>query len=108
MCGICGIIQFDFQPVASNMIETMNRSMKYRGPDDEGIFVDNNVGLGHVRLSIIDLSTAGHQPMFTHDKRYVIVFNGEVFNYLEIRKELSNKYKFNTGTDTEVILYAYE
>lgn len=85
----------------------MNR-MKHRGPDDEGVFTNNNVGLGFVRLSIIDLSPAGHQPMFSFDKRYVVVFNGEIYNYLELRDELiSLGYSFRTATDTEVLLAAY-
>ncbi|NOU48479.1 MAG: asparagine synthase (glutamine-hydrolyzing), partial [Bacteroidales bacterium] len=108
MCGISGIINFNNSPVEENQLRVMMKKIKHRGPDDEGIFIDNNVGLGFVRLSILDLSPAGHQPMFSHDKRYIIVFNGEVYNYLEIRDELKHKYAFETGTDTEVILAAYQ
>lgn len=108
MCGICGIINFDGQKVNSSDLEKMMKRMKHRGPDDEGIFTDNNCGLGFVRLSILDLSSAGNQPMFSSDNRYVIVFNGEVFNYVEIRKELSSKYAFQTNTDTEVILASFQ
>lgn len=82
--------------------------MKHCGPDDDEIFTDCNVGLGFVRLSILDLSSAGHQPMYSHDNRYVIVFNGEVYNYIELKKELKHKYQFITGTDTEVVLAAYQ
>jgi asparagine synthase (glutamine-hydrolysing) len=107
MCGISGIINFKQQPVQEQEIRLMMQKMKHRGPDDEGVFVDNNVGLGFVRLSILDLSPAGHQPMISDDKRFVIIFNGEVYNYIEIREELKTKYNFTTGTDTEVVLNAY-
>ena len=82
MCGICGIIRFDNKPVQETPIREMMRIMKHRGPDDDGIYIENNVGLGFVRLSIIYLSPAGHQPMISEDTRYVIVFNGEIYNYL--------------------------
>lgn len=83
--------------------------MAHRGPDDQGIYLEKNVGLSHRRLSIIDLSSAGHQPMANEDKSIVIVHNGEVYNYLEIRKELEKKsYRFKSNTDTEVILRSYE
>jgi len=108
MCGISGIINFNNVSVEEREIRIMMAQMKHRGPDDQGVFIDNNVGLGFVRLSILDLSPAGHQPMFSHDNRYVIIFNGEVYNYIEIREELKDKYNFKTGTDTEVILAAYQ
>ena len=88
----------------------MGDSMIHRGPDDAGVYIslDKKVGLAHRRLSIIDLSEAGHQPMSTSDKRFTIVHNGEVYNYKEIRKILESKgYKFKSNTDTEVILYSY-
>ena len=107
MCGICGLINFDNRPVLSEEIQTMMDKMNHRGPDDKGLFIDNNVGLGHLRLSIIDLSSAGRQPMFSNDGRYCIVHNGEVYNYLELKDELSSKYEFRTKTDTEVILNSY-
>lgn len=82
---------------------------KHRGPDDEGTFFEKNIGLGFVRLSILDLTYAGHQPMISNDTRYVTVFNGEVYNYLELRDELKQlNYIFKSGTDTEVILAAYK
>lgn len=84
------------------------RQVKHRGPDDEGVFLQDNVGLGFVRLSIIDLSPAGHQPMISSDKRYVIVFNGEIYNYIELKKILESKgYIFFSTSDTEVLLNAY-
>lgn len=108
MCGICGIVRFDNSPVQETPLHLMMRKMKHRGPDDEGIFIENNVGLGFVRLSIIDLSPAGHQPMVSWDGRYIIVFNGEIYNYLELKKELNSLgYSFRTHTDTEVLLYSF-
>ncbi|HOS17212.1 MAG TPA: asparagine synthetase B, partial [Bacteroidales bacterium] len=74
MCGICGRINYNKQDVDTEDIQSMMDCMKYRGPDDEGVFLHNNVGLGFVRLSIIDLSTAGHQPMQDESGRYVLVF----------------------------------
>ena len=109
MCGITGIINLDKRPVDKKVLTTMNRTLSHRGPDDEGVFIDKNIGLGHRRLSIIDLSSAGHQPMFYDNKNLVIVYNGEIYNYLEIRKELKKKgYRFKSETDTEVILASYK
>ena len=109
MCGICGIITLDNTLVGEEPIREMMKIQKHRGPDDEGVFVEENVGLGFVRLSILDFTPAGHQPMFSNDKRYVVIFNGEIFNYIELRAELISKgYRFNTGTDTEVLLAAYQ
>ena len=108
MCGICGMIRFDNKPVQEAPIRNMMRIMKHRGPDDEGVFLESNLGLGFVRLSIIDLTTAGHQPMFSNDERYVMVFNGEIFNYIELRDELEKEgIIFHTQTDSEVLLNAY-
>jgi len=87
----------------------MNTATKHRGPDDAGVFLSNAWSLGHNRLSIIDLSEKGHQPMITPDKKFAITFNGEIYNFLDIRKELEVKgYKFLSQTDTEVVLYAYQ
>ncbi len=109
MCGICGVININNKSVDESLLFPMMKTMKHRGPDDEGTFIEKNVGLGFVRLSILDLSSAGHQPMFSGDKRYVIVFNGEIFNYLELREELKLlNHVFHTGTDTEVLLAAYK
>lgn len=107
MCGICGIINFDRGPVEPSALKKMMKTIKHRGPDDEGFFIDKNVGLGNVRLSIIDLSSAGHQPMFSPDKRYCLIYNGEVYNYLELKEILKEKYPFHTRTDTEVVLNAF-
>ena len=108
MCGISGIINFDNTPVEEKDIRIMMEKMKHRGPDDEGLNLFDNMGFGFVRLSILDLTLAGHQPMFSHDRRYVIVYNGEVYNYIELREELKGEFQFKTGTDTEVILAAYQ
>ena len=108
MCGISCILNFNGSHVKRSDIQVMMQKMKHRGPDDEGIFIKDNVGLGFVRLSIIDLSSAGHQPMFSNDGRFVIIYNGEVYNYLEIRNELKNKYVFKSNTDTEVVLASYQ
>ncbi len=108
MCGISGIINFNNKSVKEEDLKLMMHKMKHRGPDDEGVFIEDNIGLGFVRLSILDLSIAGHQPMFSHDDRYVMIYNGEVYNYIEIRDELKHKYEFKTGTDTEVIIAAYQ
>jgi asparagine synthase (glutamine-hydrolysing) len=108
MCGICGIIDRKANPVTEARLQKMLDAMKRRGPDDEGTFVHGNTGLGFVRLSILDLSPAGHQPMVSKDGRYVIVFNGEVYNYIELREELTELgHTFETRTDTEVLLAAY-
>ncbi len=107
MCGIAGIVNLSNKKVESSEIKTMLTKIKHRGPDDEGLFVKDNIGLGHVRLSIIDLSSAGHQPMFSNDERYLIIFNGEIYNYLELKKELEGAYQFRSKTDTEVLLAAY-
>lgn len=109
MCGISGIINLSQSPVEVQLIRKMMLQMKHRGPDDEGVFLDKNIGLGFVRLSIIDLSPAGHQPMKSSDERFTIVFNGEIFNYVELRDELKQKgHVFNTDTDTEVLINAYK
>lgn len=109
MCGITGILHFDKErPVDRNALKAMTDIIHHRGPDGEGFFIEKNVGLGHRRLSIIDLKT-GDQPMHSNDGKKVIVFNGEIYNYIEIREELKEKgYIFQTESDTEVILNAYE
>lgn len=110
MCGIIGKIYFDNNTIAENDILTMNKKIQHRGPDDGGVYIshDKKVGLGHRRLSIIDLSPLGHQPM-SYLNRYWIVFNGEIYNFQE-KKELLKKdgYSFKSKTDTEVILALYD
>ena len=103
MCGFVGFI--DKIKNKRKIIKNMADIIKHRGPDSSGYYVDNNCALGFRRLSIIDINN-GSQPMYTKDK--VIVFNGEIYNYQELKKELSKKYNFITKTDTEVILYGYE
>ena len=108
MCGIAGVINLNNKPVDQNQIKFMLKKIKHRGPDDEGIYCKNNFGFGHVRLSIQDLSKAGHQPMYSNDKRYCNIFNGEIYNFIELKNELNHYYEFKTKTDTEVILAAYQ
>lgn len=109
MCGICGVTYFERErPVGQREIKAMCDAIVHRGPDDEGIFVKNNFGMGMRRLSIIDLAT-GHQPISNEDGSVWIVFNGEIYNHLELRAELEKKgHKFQTNTDTEAIVHAYE
>lgn len=108
MCGISGIIHINGAPVQEHQLSAMIKAMKHRGPNDDGMFAEGGLGLGFVRLSILDLSPAGHQPMFSADERYVLIFNGEIFNYIEIREELMRKgHQFRTQTDSEVLLAAY-
>ena len=108
MCGIAGIVQYNKKTVQSETINTMLKAIKHRGPDDEGCFLDGHIGLGHVRLSILDLSEAGHQPMMDQTGQYTIIQNGEAYNYVELREELTALgYKFKTQTDTEVVLNGY-
>lgn len=109
MCGIIGTLNFR-GAVLANKLEEMRDTMPYRGPDDNGVWIseDGLCGLGHLRLSILDPTPAGHQPRIESSGRFVISYNGEVYNYIEIREELEAKgYTFETGTDTEVILCAY-
>ncbi len=115
MCGINGILGLSDNVIAKQKIIAMNTTMKHRGPDDEGVFVNELIALGHRRLSIIDLSAAGHQPMQSHDGRFQIVYNGELYNFKELKFELQRvisgskeeTYFFQTNTDTEVIIAAY-
>lgn len=106
MCGIAGIVKKDGTPVSLSLIKEMTDLIIHRGPDDEGFFLNNNLALGHRRLSILDLTKAGHQPFsYQHLK---IIFNGEIYNYIEIKKELQNAgYAFHSNTDTEIIGAAY-
>ncbi len=110
MCGIVGKFNFKTgKPVSENLIDSMCEKLNHRGPDDKGVFIDGAVGLGHTRLSIIDLSSHGHQPMGSSDGRYWITYNGEVYNFLSLREELVLEgYTFKSQCDTEVILYLYQ
>lgn len=108
MCGITGIYHSNLQAVNAEILQRMTRQLAHRGPDDEGFFLDTETGLGFRRLSILDLSQSGHQPMCNTDRTLWIVFNGEIYNYIELRDELRSKgYDFRSQTDTEVILAAY-
>jgi asparagine synthase (glutamine-hydrolysing) len=107
MCGISGIISKVNRPIHREQIEKINRLVAHRGPDGEGFFFGPNFAFGHRRLSIIDLSNHGHQPMI-YQGRYTITYNGEIYNYLELRRELQGHgFTFASGSDTEVILAAY-
>ena len=107
MCGIAGILRLKEAPVAEGDHRRMIGRLAHRGPDDRGIFVQGNIGLAHARLSIIDLS-GGHQPMSVEDGSVWITFNGEIFNYIELREQLEKHgHRFSTRSDTEVILRSY-
>lgn len=107
MCGIAGIINCNDPHIDENILKAMSDSIESRGPDDEGFFVGPYAGLAHRRLSIIDLES-GHQPMISSDDRYVIVFNGEIYNFLELKTELDQKgFSFKSKSDTEVLLELY-
>jgi len=107
MCGICGELNFQGKPVEPRHIEAMTAALVHRGPDDGNIYCQGSIGLGHRRLSIIDLSSSGRQPMWSNDGSLGIVFNGEIYNYPDMRKELIGKgYHFNSTTDTEVVVNA--
>ncbi len=108
MCGICGQLRFDKQVVKSQDLETMMQKIARRGPDDSGIWLGKNVGLGHRRLSIIDLSNHAHQPMVDDTLSLSLVFNGTIYNYKSLRQDLIKQgYRFFSTSDTEVILKAY-
>ena len=107
MCGIAGIFHIDGAPASNVLLKRMTDAIAHRGPDGEGHYVDGDLGLGHRRLAIIDLSEAGHQPMATEDGRYVIAYNGEVYNFSELRIELEAiGHRFHSRTDSEVVLKA--
>ena len=109
MCGIAGIFHFDMdRTVDRTTLERMTNVLLHRGPDGKGFYIDKSIGLGHRRLAVIDLST-GDQPMFSKDRKIVIIFNGEIYNYIELKEELKGLgHKFTTTSDTEVILSAYQ
>ena len=109
MCGICGKLSFDREArVSPRLLKAMADSIQHRGPDDEGYYTSGPVGFGFRRLSIIDLNT-GHQPICNEDASVWIVFNGEIYNYQELRSQLQTKgHVFKTQTDTEVIVHLYE
>ncbi|MEN3330353.1 MAG: hypothetical protein V7638_5160 [Acidobacteriota bacterium] len=108
MCGIVGIVRNDGQPVDEELLARMNNAIRHRGPDDDGFYVNGSVGLGMRRLAIIDLK-GGAQPIHNHDRSSWIVFNGEIYNYLELREKLEKLgHTFYTNSDTEAIVHAYD
>lgn len=108
MCGIAGIFNLDGEPSSPNILKKMTDAIAHRGPDGEGHYTDGYIGIGHRRLSIIDLSPAGHQPMISANKRIVLSYNGEVYNFKELRAELERLgYQFFSQTDSEVVLNAW-
>ena len=108
MCGICGQLRFDHQSVDQQRLTTMMKSIARRGPDDQGVWLDSQVGFGHQRLSIIDLSNYAHQPMRDETLGLTLVFNGTIYNYKQLRHDLIQQgYEFFSHSDTEVILKAY-
>lgn len=105
MCGIAGIFNIDKKPVSPVVLKNMTDAIAHRGPDGEGQWSDGYIGLGHRRLAILDLSPAGRQPMQSSNGQYVLTYNGEIYNHLELRAELERKgYQFHSRTDTEVLL----
>ena len=110
MCGIAGVVHDDPQrPVAASTVQAMCDRLQHRGPDDSGVWTGPGVGLGHRRLSIIDLSAAGRQPMPNEDESVWTVFNGEIYNFRELRRELEAAgHRFRSATDSEVIVHLYE
>jgi asparagine synthase (glutamine-hydrolysing) len=108
MCGIFGIVNFDEKPVLKKPLKTMSDKMIHRGPDDKGVLIDGNIGIGMRRLSIIDIEK-GHQPISNEDKDIHIVLNGEIYNYKELRHDLIQQgHKFSTNSDVEVLVHLYE
>ena len=109
MCGIAGLLDLAGRAVDPATLERMARTIRHRGPDDSGVYAEGSVGLANVRLAVIDTSPAGHQPMASADGRYVIVYNGELYNYRELAAELADSgHSFASRTDTEVVLHAYQ
>jgi asparagine synthase (glutamine-hydrolysing) len=109
MCGIAAVLRFDGQPVEQRLLEQMTASLAHRGPDEGCVQVSGAIGLGFRRLSILDLSQAARQPMASDDGDMALIFNGEIFNYVELREELkSGGHRFQSTGDTEVLLRAYQ
>jgi asparagine synthase (glutamine-hydrolysing) len=109
MCGIAGLILADGRTVDRDVIVSMTETLRHRGPDGSGVFVEKNVGLGHRRLAVIDTSEAANQPLFNEDGSIAVVFNGEIYNFQKIREELIGKgHRFSTRSDTEVLLHSWE
>ena len=108
MCGIAGLVNIGGESISPPVLQRMTDSISHRGPDGEGHWIEGNVGIGHRRLSIIDVTPAGHQPMMTPDDRYVLSYNGEIYNFRELRIELEALgHVFNSNSDTEVVLHSF-
>ena len=106
MCGIAGFVS---EKLNIDSLHSMCNTLRHRGPDAEGYFLKNNTGLGHRRLRIIDLSESANQPMYSFDGNWVIILNGEIYNYKELKKELIERgCVFKTNSDTEVILHLFQ
>ena len=109
MCGIVGILNRNGQPVQTELISRMTETLAHRGPDGDGIWCDLNIGFGHRRLAVVDLSLAGHQPMTNEDGTVILTYNGEIYNHLDLRDDLvAGGHGFRSRTDSEVIIHAYE
>ena len=110
MCGICGIISLTNQPLSAAMLQKlgrMNDALAHRGPDSSGVWHNETVALGHRRLAIMDLSAAGHQPMLSVDNQTVIAFNGEIYNYQNLKNQ-TPQYPYRGHSDTETLLALYQ
>ena len=107
MCGISGFVYFDGAPVEECRIREMSDILRHRGPDEGGVHIGKGVALGHRRLSIIDLSS-GQQPLSNEDQSIWISFNGEIYNYMELKQSLERGHTFRTRSDTETIVHLYE
>jgi len=104
LCGICGFVGFEDK----ELLREMCNSIRHRGPDDQGYYIDANVSMGHNRLSIIDLK-GGHQPIHNEDGSIWVIYNGEIYNFADLRNELETKgHRFYTSSDTEAIVHLYE
>src|SRR5713101_520332 len=107
MCGISGFMYFDGAPVEERTIRNMSDIQRHRGPDESGVYLGQGIALGHRRLSIIDLSS-GQQPLSNEDGTVWISFNGEIYNYLDLKKDLEASFFFNDTGTTETIVHLYE
>lgn len=107
MCGVAGVVNLNNESVSPLLLQSMTDAISHRGPDGEGHWIEGNVGIGHRRLAIIDLSPAGHQPMLSADERFVLSYNGEIYNFREIRASLETLgHRFRSSSDSEVVLNA--
>ncbi|OHB19955.1 MAG: asparagine synthase (glutamine-hydrolyzing) [Parcubacteria group bacterium RIFCSPHIGHO2_01_FULL_47_10b] len=103
---MCGIVGFNFKD--GELLKKMTDTLEHRGPDDQGSYLDPDISLGHRRLSIIDLSEKGRNPLFSEDKNFILIFNGEIYNYKELKQSLIPRHEFTSETDSEVVVHLYE